>query len=131
MRCFWIIVAIVAATTALILPASRPAHAEDSASQIALLVGGRLLDAPSAGSNVERVANNLCGIGLGGGYCPGGYRSCIRSGQPQAECDAWIKRCDACNEAMLHCRQRVGHVPGYTCTKCRRALDRCRAALSK
>jgi hypothetical protein len=31
---------------------------------------------------------------------------------------------------MLHCRQRVGHVPGFTCTKCRRALDRCRAELS-
>jgi hypothetical protein len=131
MRSFWIILAILAATTTLLLPASRPAHAEEAVNpaQIALLLDGHLKNALSANSTIERVTHNLCGIGLGG-YCPGRYRSCIRAGRPQAECDAWVARCDACNEAMLHCRQRVGHLPGFTCTKCRRALDRCRAELS-
>jgi hypothetical protein len=31
---------------------------------------------------------------------------------------------------MLACREKVGHQAGYTCTKCRKALDTYRARLS-
>jgi hypothetical protein len=80
-------------------------------------------------STIQYVASNLCGISLGG-YCPGGYRACLRSGTPQAECNAILVRCNACNDHMLHCREKVGHEPGYTCAKCRKALFRCRAHMS-
>jgi len=78
---------------------------------------------------IQRVATNLCGIGLGG-YCPGGYRACLRSGTPKAECDLILARCDECNQAMVDCREKVGVEPGYTCAKCRKALYRCRARMS-
>jgi hypothetical protein len=83
----------------------------------------------TANPAIQHVAGNLCGITLGG-YCPGGYRACLRSGTPQAECNRILARCNACNDAMLHCREKVGHVPGYTCVKCRKALFRCRAHMS-
>jgi|SRR6516225_4598069 len=89
----------------------------------------RHFEARPASPIIQRVATNLCGIGLGG-YCPGGYRACLRSGTPKAECDLILARCDECNQAMVDCREKVGVEPGYTCAKCRKALYRCRARMS-
>jgi hypothetical protein len=88
----------------------------------------RVLNGNFSGANpaVQHVSDNLCGVGLGG-YCPRGYRGCIRAGRPKTECEARLAQCDSCNRAMVQCRQKVGHLPGYTCVKCRKALDRCRA----
>lgn len=72
------------------------------------------------------VSHNLCGVDLGG-YCPRGYRGCIRAGRPKSECEARLAQCESCNQAMVQCRQKVGHQPGYSCAKCRKALDQCRA----
>jgi hypothetical protein len=72
------------------------------------------------------VSHNLCGVDLGG-YCPRGYRGCIRAGRPKPECEARLAQCESCNQAMVQCRQKVGHQPGYSCAKCRKALDQCRA----
>ena len=115
----------------LLSPAGQLASAEErfSQSRMALIFDGALnRDLPTS-PIIQRVATNLCGIGLGG-YCPGGYRACLRSGTPKAECDLILARCDECNQAMVDCREKVGVEPGYTCAKCRKALYRCRARMS-
>ncbi|HKA81346.1 MAG TPA: hypothetical protein VKD43_15000 [Xanthobacteraceae bacterium] len=132
MRHSWILLLLSAllAVGSLTSP-SRPAGAQDTGdpSRVSLLVDGA--SDRSAPINQQRyyVKHDLCGIGLGG-YCPGRYRSCIRAGRPKAECEARVARCDACNQAMLECRQKVGHQPGYNCPQCRKDLDKCRASLS-
>ena len=115
----------------LLSPAGQLASAEErfSQSRMALILDSTLnRDLPTS-RIIQRVATNLCGIGLGG-YCPGGYRACLRSGTPKAECDLILARCDECNQAMVDCREKVGVEPGYTCAKCRKALYRCRADMS-
>jgi DNA-binding helix-hairpin-helix protein with protein kinase domain len=133
MRNFWLVLLISAtlATAGLLSSASRSTSAEDAVdrSQVALILDGVPDRSPPAKPPLYYVKHDLCGIGLGG-YCPGRYRSCIRAGRPKAECEAWVARCDACNQAMLECRQKVGHQPGYSCVKCRKKLDKCRASLS-
>jgi hypothetical protein len=134
MRIFWIVVLISAMLTTmagLLSPASQLASAEEAVNQsrVALILDGALNRGLPANPNLQYMSHNLCGIGLGG-YCPGRYRSCLRAGRPKAECEAWVERCDACNQAMADCRQKVGHQAGYTCDKCRQALDKCRANLS-
>ena len=141
MKNLWIVVLMSAMLTGAgqLSVASRSAGAQEIAqeitqatsdrSQVALIVGGALDRALPANPMLQYVNHELCGITLGG-YCPGRYRSCIRAGRPKAHCEAWVARCDACNHAMLDCRQNVGHQPGYACTECRQALDKCRANLS-
>ena len=115
----------------LLSPASQSASAEErfSQSRMALIFDSTLNRDPPTSRIIQRVATNLCGIGLGG-YCPGGYRACLRSGTPKAECDLILARCDECNQAMVDCREKVGVEHGYTCAKCRKALYRCRAHMS-
>jgi hypothetical protein len=108
----------------LILATSRLATAE--ALWTTLIFDGALDRDLSRDPAVQYVSHNLCGIGLGG-YCPRGYRGCIRAGRPKAECEDRLEQCEACNQAMVQCRQKVGHQPGYSCAKCRKALDQCRA----
>ena len=132
MRTFRIVILLapLLASAALVLPTSREGSAQEAEeAQLALVVDGSLRADRGDDPLLQLASHNLCGVTLGG-YCPGRYRSCLRAGRPRAECDAFVARCNACNEAMLHCRQKVGHVPGFTCSKCRRALDRCRARLS-
>jgi hypothetical protein len=132
MRIFWVLLLLssMLATNSL-MSQNQPANAQDAVdrSQVALILDGVTDRSPPAKPPLYYVKHDLCGIGLGG-YCPGRYRSCIRAGRPKAECEAWVERCDACNQAMLECRQKVGHQPGYSCVKCRKALDKCRASLS-
>jgi hypothetical protein len=115
----------------LLSPIGQLASAEErfNQSRMALIFDSTLNSGLPTGPIVQRVASNLCGIGLGG-YCPGGYRACLRSGTPKAECDLILARCDECNQAMVDCREKVGVEPGYTCAKCRKALYRCRARMS-
>jgi hypothetical protein len=115
----------------LLPPAGQLASAEERFNQspIALIFDSTLNRDLPAGPIIQRVASNLCGISLGG-YCPEGYRACLRSGTPKAECDLILARCDECNQAMVDCREKVGVEPGYTCAKCRKALNRCRARMS-
>ena len=131
MRRMWFTVLMMGMLTAagLISSASERANAQQAASpvQLALMLDGTLNR--SLPPLAEQATHNLCGIGLGG-FCPGRVRSCIRSGRPKAECEAWGDACSACNHAMVECRQKVGHVAGATCGPCRAALSKCRAALS-
>jgi hypothetical protein len=115
----------------LLSPTGQLASAEErfNQSRMALIFDSTLNRDLPTGPIIQRVASNLCGIGLGG-YCPGGYRACLRSGTPKAECDLILARCDECNQAMVDCREKVGVEPGYTCAKCRKALYRCRARMS-
>ena len=115
----------------LVSPAGQLAAAEETVNQsrMALIFDSVKNRDLTASPTIQYVATNLCGIGLGG-FCPGGYRACLRSGTPQGECDAILARCNACNDAMADCREKVGHEPGYTCAKCRKALFRCRARMS-
>jgi hypothetical protein len=133
MRNAWIVVlmAAVLTTAGLLAPASRLASAQETTdrSHMALVLDRALDRGLPANPAPQYVSHELCGIGLGG-YCPGRYRSCIRSGRPRAECQARLERCEACNQAMVACRQKVGHAPGYTCVRCRAALDKCRAGLA-
>jgi hypothetical protein len=112
----------------LTLATSRLATAEEIVTLRTTLVFDGALDRDLSSDNpaVQYVSHNLCGIGLGG-YCPRGYRGCIRAGRPKAECEDRLEQCEACNQAMVQCRQKVGHQSGYTCAKCRKALDQCRA----
>lgn len=129
MRNFWLVI-VISATLAT-AGALSSASAQDAVerSRVVLIPDGASDRAQPADPSRRYVTHNLCGIGLGG-YCPGRYRSCIRAGRPRAECETWVARCDACNQAMLECRQKVGHQPGSTCPPCRKALDKCRASLS-
>ena len=131
MRNFWTVLVLSAALMAAgaLSPTIRQAGAQEEVkqAQVASLI---VLNGGQVGNPaVQYVSHELCGIGLGG-YCPRGYRGCIRSGQPKAECEARLARCDDCNQEMVDCRQKVGHQAGYTCAKCRKALDKCRADLS-
>ena len=112
----------------LMLATSRLATAEGIVTLRTALTFDGALDRDLSRDNpaVQYVSHNLCGIGLGG-YCPRGYRGCIRAGRPKAECEDRLEQCEACNQAMVQCRQKVGHQPGYSCAKCRKALDQCRA----
>jgi len=112
----------------LTLATSRLATAEGIVTLRTTLIFDGALDRDRSRDNpaVQYVSHDLCGISLGG-YCPRGYRGCIRAGRPKAECEDRLEQCEACNQAMVQCRQKVGHQPGYSCAKCRKALDQCRA----
>ena len=125
MRTIWIVLLSALLTTVgLLLPASRLANAQATADQgqVALLLDGSLNRAVPASPALQLVSHERCGVQLGG-WCPGRVRSCLRSGEPAAKCELWGNRCEACNETMLACREKVGHQAGYTCTKCRKAMD--------
>jgi hypothetical protein len=128
MRRYWIVVLMAALLTAagFVSSAATPASAQEATIKLALVPGGTLDGAlaPLA----EEATHNLCGIGLGG-RCPRGYRACLRT-QPRHVCDEWLGRCERCTHEMAECRQKVGHVAGFTCVKCRAAFDKCEAALS-
>jgi len=128
--CILLLLSAVLAIGSLTSP-SRLAGAQEAVDQsrVALLLDGAPDRGVPAKPARQYAKHDLCGVGLGG-YCPGRYRSCIRAGRPKAECEAWVARCDACNQAMLECRQKVGQQPGYTCAACRKDLDKCRAGLS-
>jgi len=133
MRNCCILVLLSAALATVLLPSSRTqlASAQEivKQSQLVAALDGTMNESPRLKPAPQFATHELCGIGLGG-YCPGGYRACLRAGRPKAECEARNARCEACNQEMLECRQKVGHQPGYTCPQCRKALDRCRAGLS-
>ena len=130
-KCWFALVFAVICSADLLSPAQRFATAQEMVkhSNIALAMESTLDRGFARNSSVEFATHDLCGIGLGG-YCPGRYRSCIRAGTPQAQCQVRLERCNACNHAMHDCRQQVGHQPGYTCAQCRQALDKCRAGIS-
>jgi hypothetical protein len=129
MRNLWLalLVSAMFATSGLLWSAGRSANAHELAGQsrAALIVDGAL---NSAAPGLEYVAHNSCGVSLGG-WCPRGVRSCLREGKPKSQCETWGDRCDACSQAMVSCREKVGHRAGFTCTKCRQAWDKCRDAL--
>jgi hypothetical protein len=133
MRNFWIVafISVTLTTAGVPSPTIQLASAQEAAeqSQAASLIDRALNGGLVGNPTVQYASQELCGIGLGG-YCPRGYRGCIRAGRPKAECEARLARCDACNQAMVDCRQKVGHQAGYTCAECRQALDKCRASLS-
>ncbi len=129
--CFVVLSALVTVVGVLSL-AGQAARGEEQlkATQVATLID-RLLDRDvPAMQSFQHVTHDLCGVTLGG-YCPGRYRSCLRAGRPPAVCQARLEQCETCNHNMLDCRRQVGHQPGYTCVKCRKALDKCRALPAK
>jgi hypothetical protein len=91
----------------LILATSRLATAEGIVNLRTTLIFDGALDRDLSRDNpaVQYVSHNLCGISLGG-YCPRGYRGCIRAGRPKAECEDRLEQCEACNQAMVQCRQK-------------------------
>src|ERR1700730_3626331 len=133
MRNFWIVVLVSAmlTTAGLLSPPSRLATAQEAVDQsrVALIFDGALNRDLPANPLLQHVSHDRCGIGLGG-WCPRLVRACLRAGRPDAACEAYGDRCEACNQAMVACRQKVGHRPGYTCDKCRAALTKCRDNLS-
>ncbi len=131
MRKIWIVVMMSVMLTAagLVSPANERAGAQEGATRLALMLDGTLERSLPANPLIQQVTHESCGVTLGG-YCPGRYRSCIRAGRPQAECQARYDRCESCQHRMLECRQKVGHVAGYTCPKCLAALSKCRAGLA-
>lgn len=129
MRTYWItaVMSVLLTAACLVWSASEPTGAQEASSQLALTLDGTLDRSLPDNRNVQRVMHELCGVTLGG-YCPGRYRACVRSGRPKAECEVWADRCAACNTAMAECRQKVGHEAGFSCPDCKAALDKCRAS---
>jgi hypothetical protein len=113
-------------TVCLVWAAPERAQAQEAdTAKLAFLLDGTL--GGKLPPLVAPATHELCGIGLGG-RCPRGYRACRRT-QPEAVCQDWLARCEACAHAMAACRQQVGHTPGFSCTKCRAAFDACEARL--
>jgi hypothetical protein len=111
----------------LMLATGPLANAQEGITKVAAVTFGAPPNHDLPGDDAAQyVSHNLCGVDLGG-YCPRGYRGCIRAGRPRAECEARLAHCESCNQAMVRCRNKVGHQPGLTCAKCRKALDHCRA----
>jgi len=116
--------AVLFVAMGLLMPSSKMGAAQ-APTQLAGVMKGSLKSAASENPSLQQVKHNLCGVGLGG-HCSRKYRGCVRSGKPKAECKKLNEQCSACGQAMVACRQKVGHAKGYTCEKCRSALEVCR-----